>query len=108
VRVRSFQKIDMCRQVLCLLALILGARAISATVTADDYARAERLMPYNTEKLVLHTLGTPAWLPGGKFWYRTVTDRGTEYCGAPERHEYELYLAVENIDHIRTKTRHPQ
>jgi transposase InsO family protein len=25
---------------------------------------------------------------------RVLTDRGTEYCGAPERHEYELYLAV--------------
>ena len=30
---------------------------------------------------------------------RVLTDRGTEYCGNPERHEYELYLAVENIDH---------
>jgi len=30
---------------------------------------------------------------------QVLTDRGTEYCGAPERHEYELYLAVENIDH---------
>ena len=39
---------------------------------------------------------------------RVLTDRGTEYCGAPERHEYELYLAVEDIDHTRTKTRHPQ
>jgi len=39
---------------------------------------------------------------------RVLTDHGTEYCGAPERHEYELYLAVENIDHTRTKTRHPQ
>src|SRR6476661_2410130 len=39
---------------------------------------------------------------------RVLTDRGTEYCGAPERHEYELYLAVENIDHTWTKTRHPQ
>jgi transposase InsO family protein len=39
---------------------------------------------------------------------RVLTDRGTEYCGALERHEYELYLAVENIDHTRTKTRHPQ
>jgi transposase InsO family protein len=39
---------------------------------------------------------------------RVLTDRGTEYCGAPDRHEYELYLAVENIDHTRTKTRHPQ
>jgi len=39
---------------------------------------------------------------------RMLTDRGTEYCGQPERHEYELYLAVENIDHTRTKTKHPQ
>jgi transposase InsO family protein len=39
---------------------------------------------------------------------RVLTDRGTEYCGNPERHEYELYLAVENIDHSRTKTKSPQ
>jgi transposase InsO family protein len=26
----------------------------------------------------------------------------------PERHEYELYLAVEDIDHSRTKTKSPQ
>jgi transposase InsO family protein len=39
---------------------------------------------------------------------RVLTDRGTEYCGNPERHEYELYLAVENIDHTRTKTKSPQ
>ena len=39
---------------------------------------------------------------------RMLTDRGTEYCGSPERHEYELYLAVENIDHTRTKTKSPQ
>ena len=39
---------------------------------------------------------------------RVLTDRGTEYCGNPERHEYELYLAVENIDHTRTKARSPQ
>jgi hypothetical protein len=39
---------------------------------------------------------------------RVRTDRGTEYCGAPERHAYELYLAVEDSDHTRTKTRHPQ
>src|SRR4051794_40729103 len=39
---------------------------------------------------------------------RVLTDRGTEYCGNPERHEYELYLAVEDVDHSRTKTRNPQ
>jgi PAS domain S-box-containing protein len=39
---------------------------------------------------------------------RVLTDRGAEYCGNPERHEYELYLAVEDIDHSRTKTKSPQ
>jgi transposase InsO family protein len=39
---------------------------------------------------------------------RILTDRGTEYCGNREHHEYQLYLAVENIDHSKTKARHPQ
>ena len=39
---------------------------------------------------------------------RILTDRGTEFCGNPERHEYALYLAVEDIDHTRTKTKSPQ
>src|SRR3954462_1070525 len=39
---------------------------------------------------------------------RILTDRGTEYCGAHDRHEYELYLAVEDIDHTRTKVKSPQ
>lgn len=39
---------------------------------------------------------------------RVLTDRGSEYCGNPERHEYQLYLAVEDIDHSRTKTKSPQ
>ena len=39
---------------------------------------------------------------------RILTDRGTEYCGKVENHAYQLYLAVENIDHSKTKARHPQ
>jgi Winged helix-turn helix len=39
---------------------------------------------------------------------RVLTDRGTEYCGSPEHHEYELYLAVENLDHTRTQVKSPQ
>jgi transposase InsO family protein len=38
---------------------------------------------------------------------RVLTDRGTEYCGT-DRHEYELYLAVEDIDHTRTQVKSPQ
>jgi hypothetical protein len=39
---------------------------------------------------------------------RVLTDRGSEYCGSIEHHEYQLYLALENIDHSKTKARHPQ
>ena len=37
-----------------------------------------------------------------------LTDRATEYCGSHDRHEYELYLVIEDIDHSRTKTKSPQ
>jgi len=39
---------------------------------------------------------------------RVLTDRGTEFCGNREDHEYELYLAVENIEHRKTKVKSPQ
>lgn len=39
---------------------------------------------------------------------RVLTDRGTEYCGTSQAHEYQLYLAIEDIDHTRTKARSPQ
>ena len=38
---------------------------------------------------------------------RVLTDRGTEFCGT-DGHEYELYLAVEDIDHTRTKAKSSQ
>lgn len=39
---------------------------------------------------------------------RILTDRGTEYCGRPDQHDYQLYLAVNDIDHTKTKARSPQ
>lgn len=39
---------------------------------------------------------------------RVSTDRGTEYCGKLETHDYQLYLALNDIEHTRTKTNHPQ
>ena len=38
---------------------------------------------------------------------RILTARGTEYCGSPEPHQYELYLAMENSDPTRTKGESP-
>lgn len=39
---------------------------------------------------------------------RILTDRGTEYCGKPDNHDYQLYLALEDIDHTKTKAKSPQ
>lgn len=39
---------------------------------------------------------------------RILTDRGTEYCGKVDRHDYQLYIAINDIEHTRTKARHPQ
>jgi transposase InsO family protein len=62
-------------------------------ITAADLLN-DRVVPFFDEKEVKLS--------------RVLTDRGTEYCGNPEHHEYELYLAVEDIDHSRTKTKSPQ
>lgn len=62
-------------------------------ITAADLLN-ERVLPYYEE----HELPV----------LRILTDRGTEYCGKPEHHDYQLYLALNDIDHTRTKTRHPQ
>ena len=55
-------------------------------ITAADLLN-DRVVPFFDEKEVKLS--------------RVLTDRGTEYCGNPEHHEYELYLAVEDIDHSR-------
>lgn len=39
---------------------------------------------------------------------RILTDRGTEYCGRPEQHDYQLYLAINDIEHAKTKAKSPQ
>lgn len=62
-------------------------------ITAADLLN-DRVIPFYEDK------GVPL--------QRVLTDRGTEFCGTHDRHEYELYLAVENIDHTRTKARSPQ
>ena len=39
---------------------------------------------------------------------RVLTDRGTEYCGNRESHEFALYLDLQNIEHTRTRVKRPQ
>ena len=50
----------------------------------------------------------PAFAEQGMVILRMLTDRGTEFCGRAEHHDYELYLAINDIEHTKTKARHPQ
>ena len=48
-------------------------------LTADDYARAERFMGYNTTPLVFRTAVRPNWLTDDRFWYRNTVPGGAEF-----------------------------
>ena len=39
---------------------------------------------------------------------RILTDRGTEYCGKVDKHDFQLFLAINDIDHTKTKVKSPQ
>src|SRR5690606_6480740 len=66
-----------------ILALLIAAGPLAAQqprrLTAEDYARAERLRPANTFPLVTGTASRPTWLEDGRFWYRRTTQSGAEY-----------------------------
>src|SRR5581483_10958597 len=57
---------------------VAGQQPAARVVTAEDYARAERFITYNTTPLVLHSGVRPTWISGDRFWYRTVTEKGPE------------------------------
>src|SRR6266700_932986 len=61
----------------------------------------------NQQAEILNDRVVPFYDEHGIRLSRVLTDRGTEFCGS-ESHEYELYLAVEDIDHSRTKAKSPQ
>ena len=66
-----------------LLALICITVPVVAqerrALTADDYARAEKAMGYNTNPLVFRAGVRPSWMPGERFWYRITTPEGSEF-----------------------------
>ena len=55
------------------------AAAQQPALTAQDYARAERFMGYNTQALIDGSAGQPHWLANDQFWYRVLTARGSEF-----------------------------
>ena len=51
--------------------LIASAFAQQPRVYTDqDYARAEKFMPYNLNPLVFHAVENPTWTTDGRVWYR--------------------------------------
>lgn len=92
---------------------IKGVGRIYQQTFIDTYSRVAmaKLYPEKTAITAADLLNdrvVPFFEEHGIKLQRILTDRGTEYCGRPENHAYQLYLAIEDIDHSRTKANHPQ
>jgi transposase len=89
-----------------------GVGRIYQQTVIDTYAKVAFAKLYDrktpiTAAEVLNDRVVPFYDEHGIRLSRVLTDRGTEFCGS-ESHEYELYLAVEDIDHTRTKPYTPK
>src|SRR5262245_54764997 len=89
-----------------------GVGRIYQQTVIDTYAKVALAKLYDrktpiTAAEILNDRVVPFYDEHGIRLSRVLTDRGTEFCGS-ESHEYELYLAIEDIDHRRTKTKSPQ
>jgi len=92
---------------------IKGVGRIYQQSFIDTYAKTAQVKLYDRKNALvaadmLNDRVLPFYEEQGVRLLRILTDRGTEYCGTRDHHEYELYLDIEEIDHTKTKARHPQ
>jgi len=92
---------------------IKGIGRIYQQTFVDTYSKVAACKLYTTKTPItaadlLNDRVLPLFETHGIDLLRILTDRGTEFCGRPERHDYQLYLAVNDIDHTRTKAYSPQ
>lgn len=90
-----------------------GVGRIYQQTFIDTYAKVAFAKLYDRKNAlvaadVLNDKVLPFYEEQGIPLLRVLTDRGTEYCGNREHHEYQLYLALEDIEHSRTKAKSPQ
>ena len=90
-----------------------GVGRIYQQTFIDTYTRVATVKLYDRKTALvaadlLNDRVVPCFEEHGLRLLRVLTDRGTEYCGNVEHHEYQLYLAIEDIDHSRTKAKSPQ
>jgi transposase InsO family protein len=92
---------------------IKGIGRIYQQTFVDTYSRVAQAKLYTSKNALtaadmLNDKVIPFYQEVGVPLLRILTDRGTEYCGKVEQHDYQLYLAIQDIDHTQTKARHPQ
>lgn len=92
---------------------IKGVGRIYQQTFIDTYCKTALVKLYDRKHAItaadmLNDRVLPFYEEHGIALLRILTDRGSEYCGNREHHEYELYLDLESIEHTRTKTRSPQ
>lgn len=92
---------------------IKGVGRIYQQTFVDTYSKIAAAKLYSTKTPItaadlLNDKVLPFFEEYGMGLIRILTDRGTEYCGRPETHDYQLYLALNDIEHTKTKVRHPQ
>ena len=58
---------------------VSAVSAQNKTLTATDYAQAERFLSYTASPLVDHDLQKVRWLDDGHFWYRDHDSRGDHF-----------------------------
>lgn len=92
---------------------IKGVGRIYQQTFVDTYSKCAAAKLYSTKTPItaadlLNDKVLPFFEEYGMGLIRILTDRGTEYCGRPEAHDYQLYLALNDIEHTKTKVRHPQ
>jgi len=92
---------------------IKGIGKIYAQTYIDTYCKVAFVKLYDRKNAIvaadlLNDRVLPFYEENDLKLLRILTDRGTEYCGAREHHEYQLYLTIEDIDHSKTKAKSPQ
>jgi transposase InsO family protein len=90
-----------------------GVGRVYQQTFVDTYSKVAHCKLYTTKTPItsadlLNDRVLPFFDEHGMGILRMLTDRGTEYCGKVEQHDYELYLALNEIEHTKTKARHPQ
>lgn len=90
-----------------------GVGRVYQQTFVDTYSKVAQCKLYTTKTPItsadlLNDRVVPFFEEYGMGILRMLTDRGTEYCGKVERHDYQLYLAINDIEHTKTKARSPR